>query len=216
MNVFWKFAYRSTPELTGYDYLFVRSPLMIIFAYTQARLSNVNVFNIKEGYRMKIYWFGLSGVVGVPWFYVGLKYIPASIATLIHNVHPIVVAVIAPLFLDESITFIKIFSVIGSFIGTSLFIIHKNVSSGDADNYYFGILLVWITVTTGTMMAIIMRLVNTHVHYTLCPFYLGIAVFLTIIWILIIFPEFFHFSSFNFLNLTYFICASIFGFFGVQ
>ena len=58
---------------------------MITLAYMQARYNNVEVFKIKEGFRMKLYAFGLSGTLGVPWFYVGIKYIPASIAALIHN-----------------------------------------------------------------------------------------------------------------------------------
>ena len=65
-------------------------------------------------------------------------------------------------------------------------------------------------------MAIIMRLVNTHIHYTLWPFYLGVFVFFTIFSTLIICPEAFHFDCYTLQNLSYFACASIAGYFGVQ
>ena len=80
----------------------------------------------------------------MPAFFVALQFIPMTIVSLIFHINPIIVAVIAPFILSEQLTKIKIFGVIGSFIGAFLFTLHKNILPGDQDHYYLGILLSFI------------------------------------------------------------------------
>ena len=76
----------------------------------------------------------------MPVFFIGVKYIPASIGSLIFNINPIFVAFIAFIFLHEKITKLKIFAVLGSFLGVALFILSKIQDNKKYEYYYFGIL----------------------------------------------------------------------------
>lgn len=75
----------------------------------------------------------------MPIFFYGLKYIPASKATLIQNVHPLIVVVLAYVFLKEKITKTTIIALIGSFIGVVLLSMHETKGQYDTDNYAIGI-----------------------------------------------------------------------------
>ena len=100
----------------------------------------INVFNIKQEHGLKLLIISLCGGVGMPIFFIGVKYIPASIGSLIFNINPIFVAFIAFIFLHEQITRLKLFAVLGSFWGVVLFILGKNQDNKEYEYYYFGLL----------------------------------------------------------------------------
>mmetsp|Transcript_2988 Transcript_2988/g.2469 ORF Transcript_2988/g.2469 Transcript_2988/m.2469 type:complete len:107 (+) Transcript_2988:379-699(+) len=97
------------------------------------------------------------GGIGMPVFFIGLKYISAGKATLIFNVSPILVAVFAYFILKEQITKFNILAVIGSFIGVGFFTINNNNDNREESNYYYlGICLISLSCLCATGVAIIM------------------------------------------------------------
>mmetsp|Transcript_21414 Transcript_21414/g.18996 ORF Transcript_21414/g.18996 Transcript_21414/m.18996 type:complete len:139 (-) Transcript_21414:418-834(-) len=131
-------AYRNNPKLNGFDYLLVRGSSMIILSFIQIYFTNVNISNLKKGYRFYLFLRSLLGGLGIPTLFVGLKYIPATKATLIYNVHPILVTLLAYFILREQLTKLKVLSVVGAFIGVILFTTNKNESTEES-NYFIGI-----------------------------------------------------------------------------
>ena len=194
MAVFWKLAYRNNSNLNGFDYVLVRSATMMILSTIQAIFYRINIFEIKEGFRWKLYSFAIIGAIGVPTYFVGLKYVPTSIASLIYSISPMIVAVIAPFVLNEVLTKSKALFVIGSFIGASMFTLHKNVIPQEADYYYLGMLLIFFTWWTGSTIAILMRMINKHIHFAMCPVYFGFATVGVSLAIMLVSPSSFNFS----------------------
>ena len=145
---------------------------------------------------------------------MGLKYTPTSIATLIYNISPILVAVIVPFILNEVLTKIKVFSVFGSFVGASLFIIHKNVLPGDVDHYYLGILLIFFTWLTAVVLIILARIVKNSIHFWICPIYFGGSTLCLSFLLLIIAPSVFNFEHYNTFDWSLFLISGMFNFFG--
>lgn len=81
----------------------------------------------------------------MPSFFIGLKYIPSSKATLIMSMNPILVAILAYFLLKEQMTIGKILAVIGAFFGVLLFTYNKNNSQRDTGSYFIGIAMVTVT-----------------------------------------------------------------------
>ena len=107
----------------------------------------------------------------MPSYFAGLKYIPASKATLIVNVHPLIVAVIAFFILKEKLTKSKVLLMIGSFIGVGFLSIHNNDTNESSSWYLLGISLVFMTSGMLAVIFILQRILNQHLHYALSPFY---------------------------------------------
>ena len=113
----------------------------------------------------------------MPSFFIGLKYIPTTKATLIFNLSPVFVSIVAYFVLKEQLTKLKIFTVIGSFIGVVIFSYSKTSSSNEeADNYYIGIALVSIAVFGATGVSVLLRILNQNLHYAVIPFWFGITI----------------------------------------
>lgn len=95
MVVACKLAYQHNPHLNGFDYVILRATSMSIMSAFQVYYVGVNVFDIKKGYRLKLFIRCIVGGVGMPSFFMAIKYLPSSKASLIFNVHPILVSLIA-------------------------------------------------------------------------------------------------------------------------
>lgn len=145
MTVCCKLAYRNNSNLNGFDYMIVRATSMALMSALQVGYLRLNVFDIKKGYRTKLLIRCLAGGFGMPCYFMALKYIPASKGALIFNIHPLFVAVLAYFLLKESITKMKIFTVVGAFIGVAIFAQSKNDPTVASDSYYFGICLVAVS-----------------------------------------------------------------------
>lgn len=78
-------------------------------------------------------------------FFIGLKFIPASKATLISNIHPILVTIMAYFMLQEDLTASKILAVIGAFVGVIIFTSHEDESEQVSGSYTLGIMMVTVT-----------------------------------------------------------------------
>ena len=81
----------------------------------------------------------------MPFFFFALKYMPVSKANLIFNIHPLVVAVIAYYVLKEKLTKLRVFALIGAFLGVVILSIHNNDKSSKNETgnmYYIAIFMI--------------------------------------------------------------------------
>ena len=150
MTFLWKLAYHDNPSLNGFDYLLLRSSSMAPLSILQVIYLRVNVFKIQKSERLMLLIRWLAGGIGMPVFFIGLKYIPASIGSLIYNISPILVSVIAFIFLREKFTFLKLFAVVGAFIGVVVFIFGQHSTNKEYKKFYFGVIcsaVYWIGAT---------------------------------------------------------------------
>ena len=83
----------------------------------------------------------------MPIYFIGLKYIPTSFGSIIFNINPIIVAVLAFMFLREKLTKIKILTVLGAFFGVAIIVFGKESKSPEYGDLLFGIicsLISWV------------------------------------------------------------------------
>ena len=84
----------------------------------------------------------------MPFFFFSLKYMPVSKANLIFNIHPLMVTVIAYFVLKENLTQLRVFALIGAFMGVVILSIHKNDNPDDNESgnmYYIAIFMISVT-----------------------------------------------------------------------
>ena len=139
MVVFCKIAYTNNPNLTGFDYLLVRSFAMNTMAITNVVYQKVDIFDIKPQYRFLLFLRCLIGAIGMPCFFIGLKYVPSSKAAMITNIHPLIVAILSFFVLRETIHKSTIVALVGAFCGVTLFSINKTQSFKTSDHYMLGL-----------------------------------------------------------------------------
>lgn len=128
-TVFCKFAYMSNEALTGFDYLIVRSSTLVIASLIQACSLRVNLLDVKKEGRFWLFVRCFLGAIFFPCFYVSLKFLPSSKATLISTLHPLLVTIAGYYFLKESLSKFDIIAVAGAFIGVLVMNIHTTDSS---------------------------------------------------------------------------------------
>ena len=136
---FCKIAYIHNPHLTGFDYVLIRSFSMGVLAASNVVYQKVDIFDIKPKYRLLMLLRCLTGGIGMPCFFLGLKYIPSSKATLITNINPLIVAILSYFILKEAIKKSTVIALLGAFIGVTLFSLHKNESVNTSDHYILGL-----------------------------------------------------------------------------
>ena len=90
---------------------------------------NVNILRVESEGRKWLALRCILGVIAMPAFFVGLKYLPSSKATFIRNLQPIFVSIIAYLFLKEKIGRPDLVAIGGAFIGVVFMNYNKTDSS---------------------------------------------------------------------------------------
>ena len=127
-------------NLTGFDYLLIRSTSMWIISVIQVIYLRLNVLDVPKEDRINLFIRWMLGAIAMPTYSYGLKYIPATVAALIFNISPILVTILAIIFLHEQFTKIKILIVLGAFVGVILFLSGKDTKNPEHSNYFLGIL----------------------------------------------------------------------------
>ena len=143
-------AYQDNSYLTGFDYLLVRSASMILLFISQVVYLKVDIFDIHGNDRYMMVLRCILGGIGMPIYFIGLKYIPTSFGAIIVDINPIIIAILSFFLLQEELTKVKIFTVLGSFLGVAIFVLGKDSNSPEYNNYVFGIIcsfIWWITLS---------------------------------------------------------------------
>ena len=170
---------------------------MPALAALQAFIMGVNVLDVKKDIRFKLFLRCLFGGIGMPCLFLGLKFIPASKATLIVNIHPMLVSIAAYFVLNEKLTKVKILGVIGAFIGVALFSHHKNLIPGEKDEYFIGVALASIACICTTGVAVTLRMINQHIHFVMSPFWIGVTNVCESLLLLALLPSVYNFSNYT-------------------
>ena len=105
----------------------------------------VNVIDVHGGDRIMLLLRWIFGAIGMPIYFIGLKYIPTSFGAIIVNISPIIVAILAFMFLKEKLTKIKVLTVLGAFFGVAIIVFGKESKSSEYGDLLFGIIcsLTW-------------------------------------------------------------------------
>lgn len=211
-TVFCKLAYMQNEYLTGFDYLIVRSTTLVIASLIQAGYLKVNILDIKKEGRFWLFLRCFLGAIFFPCFYVSLKFLPSSKATLISTAHPVLVTIAAYLFLKENINRFDIIGVVGAFIGVLVMNINKTDSSKiDTSNdlVILGIILCAFTTFLGTGVTLSIRLMNKHLHYLMNPSYFAFTLFAMSIVLLMVYPSIYNFEHYTTTSMTWFVLSGI-------
>jgi drug/metabolite transporter (DMT)-like permease len=150
--------------------------------------------------------------------FMGLKYLPSSKVTLIINIHPLLVAIIAYLLLREVLTKLDIGCLMGSFLGIVLFSMSNTKSKVDNSTnqeYILGIGMIATATISVTISAICLRVINQHIHPVISPFYISIitGVEMSILYILertVLDTKIFHFEHLKLFDVFLFLISGVF------
>jgi drug/metabolite transporter (DMT)-like permease len=110
--------YLYNPDLNGFDFSLFNAITSSGLAALQIRSFGISIFDVRKDCRSLMALRLIIGSLGIPCFFMSLKYIPGSKASLIANIHPMLVSVLAYFVLKENLSKIKVTAVIGAFIGT--------------------------------------------------------------------------------------------------
>ena len=196
-----KFAYMENKELNGFDYMIAKTPIVILTTFVQAWMLKVNIFRVESEGRFWLAIRCLLGVIAMPCFFVGLKYLPSSKATFIRNLQPVMVSIAAFLCLKEKITKADIVAVFGAFAGVILMNYQKTNSSKIDSSYdlvILGITLCVITSILGSGSTIAIRIMNQRIHYMLNAAYFAYSLFIVALILVVVKPSLFHFETYSF------------------
>jgi drug/metabolite transporter (DMT)-like permease len=104
-------------RLPSQEIVFFRSLLVLIFAYVMLKRAKISAWgNNKKLLIVR----GFTGFLALSCFYYGVTHLPLADATLIMYSNPVFTAVLAALFLKESLTRVDILRVVASLVGVVL------------------------------------------------------------------------------------------------
>lgn len=110
-------------------------------------------------------------------FFYSVTIIVATKATLLYNLQSIFIAVLAVVFLKETLNVVDYVTLIGAFVGVA--IISAREDTENVSSSYFlqlvGIFLCILESFAHSAMIIIIKQMNKHLHYLFSPFYFALS-----------------------------------------
>ncbi|CAI2372250.1 unnamed protein product [Moneuplotes crassus] len=209
-----KFAYNRNEYLTGIDYILCRSLTLIICSLIQVMSTRVNVLDVKKGYRALLAIRCIIGAIGMPCFFIAMKYIPLSLSTLIFNIHPLFVGILAYFILNENLTKLKILAVCGALVGVYLLTLHKSGHDQQSKHYTLGICLVSITCVCASIVSIMLRVLNKEIHFAMSPFWFSATTLVMSLSLLCVYPAAYNFAHYTYSEISLFLISGFFNYGG--
>ena len=163
-----KLVFMNNTKMNSIDYLLIRSSVIVVASTLETAYQGVNIFHVPRRGRLFLSLRCLFGVIAMPSYYMGLKYLPASKAALIRNMYPLLVTLTGFCILGERITRYDIIATFGAFFGAiimnlnSTYSIWSSINDSEAT---LGIILCSVTAILSVGVAIFIRLMNRHLHY---------------------------------------------------
>ena len=124
-----------------------------------------------------------------------MKWVSVGIATLLFNLNPLILIILAGLLLKEYVAKIDIVAVLGSLLGVYLI----SDLTGGLDQSTIGMLLAILSAMCAACTYIALRSLNTasNLHYLVSPFWVSIyGIFLSLV-IQLLFPQWIHATSYT-------------------
>lgn len=209
-----KIAYMRNDYLNGIDYAIWRSIIMVTWSMIQVWATRVNVLEVKKGYRLLLVARCIVGTIGMPWYFIAIKYIPLSLWTLIASISPLMIGILAYLLLGEAITRLKVLAVIGAFVGVYILTLHKDENYQKGEHYTLGIILVSCTCMAITFVALLTRVLNKGIHYILSPFWFSMTTLGWTLSLLCVYPSAYHFDHMGYTDVGLFFFSGLFTYAG--
>ena len=128
MTVTCKMAYYSNPNLSGLDYMLVRSGAMVVFATFPMVGAKVNPLNIEKKYYSSLAAMCILGCIAMPCFFIALKFVPTTKSSVMFSFNPIIISLLGVIFMNEAISSKSYMCIIGAFIGMCLLAASKTDS----------------------------------------------------------------------------------------
>ncbi|CAI2367937.1 unnamed protein product [Moneuplotes crassus] len=211
-TVFCKLAYMNNPNLSGFDYLIVRSLILTCCALFQAFSQKVNLLDIKKEGRLYLALRCFLGILASPMFYCSIKFLPTSKATLISKTHPLFVTLCGYLFLKEKMTKYDTLAVIGAFAGVVTMNINKTDSTKIETSDYLtilGVILCAGAMLLGVGVSLSIRVMNKHLHYMMNPAWFAFTLTLSALSLLIVYPSLFNFKHYTVIDMVWFFLSGV-------
>ena len=172
----------------------------------------VDVLDVKPGYRLLLLARCLVGTVNMFGLFSSIKYISSSQASLITNMSPLLVGIMAHYILKETIYKSTVVALAGSFIGVTLFSFHNSESVSSNDGFIIGISLAFTACCCSAAVVIIVRKLIQEVHYTLTPFYNSVTMLAVAIILLAFYPSVYNFRYYRLVDIVLFMISGIFNY----
>ncbi|CAI2373084.1 unnamed protein product [Moneuplotes crassus] len=195
-----KLAYVGNPAIGGFDYGFFRGGFLMLAGIIEAMYFGVNVTKIPRKITTTVIFRILTGAVGMPCFFIAIKYIPTSQGAIITSLNPLIGTILAFFFLSENFPKRNIIFLMSACLGVILINLTKPSSSTVSDNssmYAIGFLLCLICLTFLSTGVVCSKRINQHVHSVYSPFYFSFGVFLNAVVTLIFFGDQLHFAEYK-------------------
>mmetsp|Transcript_16472 Transcript_16472/g.14379 ORF Transcript_16472/g.14379 Transcript_16472/m.14379 type:complete len:149 (-) Transcript_16472:355-801(-) len=146
--------------MNGFDYMMFRGTICLIVGASEAFYKKVNVFKFPKQTYLSISLRTLTGVIGMPCYFYGLRYLPMSQATIILSINPLISAILSYFFLSEVLHMRDIICLLGAFIG--IFITNTTKAENQntenySDKYFLGIVLCLIALCFRSTAPVTMR-----------------------------------------------------------
>ncbi|CAI2373169.1 unnamed protein product [Moneuplotes crassus] len=195
-----KLAYVGNPAISGFDYGFFRGGFLMFAGIIEAMYFGVNVTKIPREITISVILRTLTGAVGMPCFFIAIKYIPTSQGAIITSLNPLIGTILSFFFLAESFPKRNIIFLLSSCFGVILINLTKpssNTISDDADMYVVGFLLCLVCLAFLSTGVVCSKHINQHVHSVYSPFYFSFGVFLNAIMTLFFCRDQLHFAEYE-------------------
>ena len=136
----------------------------------------VNYFKLPKKLMYFILQRGVVGALAQAFLITAVTWLPVSIASLLYNMSPLFMVVLAPLFVGEKITCFNISANIGAFFGVALVSIGtKLVGDKIYPEAIAGIIIAIVSAVFSSMGALSMKQVGLYkTHTGFCPLSMGI------------------------------------------
>ncbi|CAI2373173.1 unnamed protein product [Moneuplotes crassus] len=195
-----KYCYLRYETITGFDYILFRGFLSIISSGIEARYSRVNVFYIPKDIRVGVLLRFLTGMIGIPCFFIAMKYLPTSQCHITLNIYPLMNAILAYFVLSEVLHIRDIFLLFGAFIGAYAINSTESTRQGESpnkDEYKIGITLVLVALIFRSTALVAMRIISRSANSVYSPFYYALGMLTNAVTLLLFFRDHLHFQDYT-------------------
>ena len=193
-----KFAMTRNTHINGFDFMLPRSAALLFMSFCDVSISRVNVFNVSLAGLKLLIARATIAAFGMPWYFIALKYLPMSQASIIVNLAPLLVPILAYFVLRERIDIVDIIALFFGFGGWVLINLTKANSSDESVTYdgmyLIGIWLWMVGLAARTLVPVTLRLLSVHLHPIWAPVYFSFGVTCFSLACLLITPTSFHFQ----------------------
>ena len=209
---FWKLGMTINDNLNGFDYMIPRSMALLAWSVWDMIYFKANPCNVNRKGLILLIMRSVIAACGFPWYFISLKYIPMSKASIIVNLAPMIVPIFAYFALKEKVTIIDIISLIFGFLGWAMINLTSlnNSRNNTHENMQFIGFILWIiALIARVLVPITLRLLSTQINPIYPPIYLSFGVCISSIISYASFSSSFNFDKWSFNSILWFLISGV-------